>query len=90
MGRHCTDCVFGTFALSEKTGKYQGACSRGYTLTDPKVTRSPDNRLADDPSSLVPTVDPLGKDYLRTSNVCEHFTSPNAVIDASSERIVPR
>ena len=50
MGRHCTDCVFGTFALSEKTGKYQGACSRGYTLTDPKVTRSPDNRLADDTS----------------------------------------
>ena len=46
MGRHCTDCVFGTFTLSEKTGKYQGACSRGYTLTDPKVTRSPDNRLA--------------------------------------------
>lgn len=90
MGRHCTDCVFGTFTLSEKTGKYQGACSRGYTLTDPKVTRSPDNRLADEPSSLVPTVDPLGKEYLRTSNVCERFTSPNAVINASSERIRPR
>ena len=90
MGRHCTDCVFGTFALSEKTGKYQGACSRGYTLTDPKVTRSPDNRLVDDPSSLVPTVDPLGKDDLRTSHGCAHWTRANAGVDASSERIVPR
>lgn len=87
MGHHCTDCVFGTFSLSEKTGKYQGACSRGYTLTDPKITAAPENRLADVPERLVPTVDPFGKEYLRTSNVCELFTSESAVLDASSERI---
>lgn len=87
MGRHCTDCVFGEFTLSDETGLYQGACSRGYTLTDPHVTRCPENRLAEDPSSLVPTVDPLGKEYLRTSNVCEWFTSATAVPDTSSERI---
>ena len=88
MGLHCTDCVFGSFTLSDTTGKYQGVCSRGYTLTDPKVRREPENRLTDDPSKLVPTVDPFGKEYLRTSNVCELFTSASAAPNTSSERIL--
>jgi hypothetical protein len=78
MAFHCTDCVFATFTPSEAGGTYQGACSRGYTLTDPHVSQSPQNHFAEDPEKLVPTVDPFGKEYLRTSNVCERFVSPKA------------
>lgn len=77
MGFHCTDCVFSEFTKSEKNGTYQGFCSRGYTLTDPHVRESPANHFADDPSRLVPTIDPFGKEYLRKSNICERFVSPN-------------
>ncbi len=82
MGFHCTDCVFSEFTLSEKTGAYQGSCSRGYTLTDPHVYESPADHFADDPVKLVPTVDPFGKEYLRKSNVCERFVSPKDLPNA--------
>ena len=81
MGFHCTDCVFATFAKNEKLDRWQGACSRGYTLTDPHVLESPENHFAEKPEQLVPTVDPLGEEYLRTSNVCKRFLRPQ---DASN------
>lgn len=82
MGLHCTDCVFGEFTFSEKVGAYQGACSRGYTLTDPHVHEAPADHFTSDPSTLVPAVDPFGHEYLRTSNVCEHFLRPQDLPNA--------
>ena len=76
MGFRCVDCVFGTFTQHEESGRYQGACSRGYTLANPHIRTSPENHFADDPAELVPTVDPFGKEYLRTSYVCEKFCRP--------------
>lgn len=73
MGFHCTDCIFASFARNKKSGKYRGACSRGFTLTDPHVHTSPDDHFSEDPRNLVPTVDPFGEEYLRTSNVCDRF-----------------
>lgn len=72
-GFRCTDCIYSSFSFNEKAQKYQGACSRGYTLADPHVSRRPDMFFAERPSQLVPVVDPLGKEYLRTKNVCERF-----------------
>lgn len=76
MGFHCVDCVFGTFSVHEESGLYQGACSRGYTLANPHVHTSPEDHFAADASELVPTVDPFGEEYLRTSAVCEQFRRP--------------
>ena len=76
MGFHCEDCVFGSFVLHESSGLYQGSCSRGYTLTNPHVHQSPEDHFAESPRDLVPTVDPFGEEYLRTSNVCERFCRP--------------
>lgn len=76
MGFHCVDCVFGTFTLHEESGMYQGSCSRGYTLANPHVHTSPEDHFAESPRDLVPTVDPFGEEYLRTSNVCERFCRP--------------
>ena len=42
-------------------------------LTDPHVHTSPDDHFSEDPRNLVPTVDPFGEEYLRTSNVCDRF-----------------
>lgn len=75
-GFHCTDCIYSSFAFSKKAQSYQGACSRGYTLTNPKVRTSPEDHFAPAPEQLVPTVDPFGKEYLRTSNVCGQFRRP--------------
>lgn len=82
MGLHCTDCVFAEFTLNQKTGAYQGSCSRGYTLTNPHESTSPANHFASDPALLVPTIDPFGKEYLRTSNVCERFIRPQDLPNA--------
>lgn len=76
MGLHCSDCAYATFTLHEESGLYQGACSRGYTLTNPHVRTSPEDHFAESPDGLVPTVDPFGAEYLRTSNVCERFLLP--------------
>ena len=76
MGFRCADCVFSSFTHHERSGLYQGACSRGYTLTDPHVHTSPEDHFAESPDGLVPTVDPFGHEYLRTSNVCERFLLP--------------
>ena len=84
MGFHCTDCVYGSFVFHKESGTYQGSCSRGYTLTDPHVHASPENHFAPSPQDLVPTVDPFGEEYLRTSNVCERFCRPQDV--AAHER----
>ena len=73
MGFHCTDCIFASFARNKKSGKFRGSCSRGFTLTDPHVHTSPDDHFSEDPRNLVPTVDPFGEEYLRTSNVCDRF-----------------
>jgi hypothetical protein len=32
--------------------------------------------FANNPDDLVPVVDPYGKEYLRRSNVCDHFLRP--------------
>ncbi len=82
MGLHCTDCVFAEFKKNETTGAYQGSCSRGYILTDPKNYESSANRFAEAPEGLVPTIDPFGKEYLRKSNVCERFVSPKDLPNA--------
>lgn len=73
MGFHCIDCVFSTFERNEKSGEYSGSCSRGFTLANPHVHESPQNHFSVDPRDLVPTVDPFGEEYLRTSNVCDRF-----------------
>lgn len=72
-GFRCTDCIFSSFSFNEKAHKYQGACSRGYTLADPHVRRKPDMFFADRTSALVPVVDPYGREYLRTKNICDQF-----------------
>lgn len=77
MGFHCSDCVFASFSVHEDSGLYQGACSRGYTLTNPHVRVSPECHFAEAPEGLVPTVDPFGEEYLRTSNVCDQFRRPH-------------
>ena len=83
MGFHCTDCIFASFARNKKSGKFRGSCSRGFTLTDPHVHTSPDDHFSEDPRNLVPTVDPFGEEYLRTSNVCERFIRPQDLPDAT-------
>lgn len=75
MGFHCSDCVFATITRHKDSGRYQGSCSRGYTLSDPRA-RGPESHFVDAPDKLVPTVTPLGTEYLRTSNVCESFLRP--------------
>lgn len=75
-GLHCSDCIFGKFSLNDEWGKYQGSCSRGYTLADPHVHRTPDMYFAEKPSDLVPVVDPFGREYLRTDNICKQFLRP--------------
>lgn len=88
MGFHCTDCAYASFSLNEHTGCYQGACSRGYTLCDPKVRMDPERRFAERPEQLVPVIDPFGGEYLRTSNVCERFLKKDAA--AAVADAVPR
>ena len=51
MGLHCSDCAYATFTLHEESGLYQGACSRGYTLTNPHVATTPENHFADPTSA---------------------------------------
>ena len=75
-GFHCTECIYGSFAINKETGMYQGSCSRGYTLAVPHVYKEPDMFFANNPDDLVPVVDPYGKQYLRRSNVCDHFLRP--------------
>ncbi len=77
MGLHCADCVYSSFSLNEEAGLYQGSCSRGYTLANPHVDGL-EGHFAERPEELVPTVDPFGNEYLRTSNVCERFSLPHA------------
>lgn len=79
MGFHCSECVYATMVRNEETGLFQAGCSRGYTLTNPHVHVSPDDHFAKAPEELVPTVDPFGELYLRTSNVCERFLRPQDV-----------
>lgn len=83
MGIHCCDCVHATMSINDETGQYQGACSRGYTLTNPHEHTAPACYFAPEPEGLVPTIDPFGKEYLRTSNVCGQFTRHEA--DAAAE-----
>lgn len=79
MGLHCSDCAFSSFSVQEGSGLYQGSCSRGYTLTNPHVTGTgADAHFAESPEGLVPTVDPFGVEYLRSSNVCERFQLPGS------------
>lgn len=57
---------------------YQGACSRGYTLTNPHAEeQGVERHFAEAPEGLVPTVDPFGDEYLRTSSICERFSLPH-------------
>ncbi|OFK23399.1 hypothetical protein [Olsenella sp. HMSC062G07] len=72
-GLRCADCVFAQFVVNEMNGMYQGICSRGYTLADPHVRTSPDCYFVEDPRLLVPVIDPFGKEFLRTKNICERF-----------------
>lgn len=82
MGFHCSDCVYATFTYLEEAEMYQGACSRGYTLTNAHLPHGLEAHFGHAPEDLVPTVDPFGKEYLRTSNVCERFLRPQDVPDA--------
>ena len=79
MGLHCSDCVFSSFSLHEGSGLYQGSCSRGYTLENPNAPlHDVEAHFAEKPADLVPTFDPFGEEYLRTSNVCERFQLPRS------------
>ena len=51
--------------------------------TNPHVHTSPENHFAAETRELVPTVDPFGEEYLRTSNVCERFLRPQDLPDAT-------
>ena len=75
-GLHCSDCIFGEFSFNEEWGKYQGQCSRGYVLGDPHEHRKPDMFFAERPNQLVPLIDPFGREYLRTDNICKQFLRP--------------
>ena len=75
-GLHCSDCIFSNFSYNEEWGRYQGSCSRGYTLADPHETRDPDMYFAKSPRDLVPLTDPWGREYLRTDNICKQFLRP--------------
>lgn len=90
MGFHCVDCAFSSFTLHEGAGLYQGACSRGYTLTNPHVHTSPEDHFAETPSELVPTIDPFGKEYLRTSSVCERFCRPHDIAEHERTHVFRR
>jgi len=70
---HCTDCIYGSFEQNPKTGRWRGTCERRYTLADPHVYPDPGGYFADDPTKLVPMVDPWGKEYLRTSDICNRY-----------------
>ncbi|MBP3884443.1 MAG: hypothetical protein J6D54_05845 [Olsenella sp.] len=86
-GLHCTDCVYGEFSYNEECGKYQGTCSRGYTLADPHVLEEPDMYFADSPEGLVPVIDPFGAEYLRTDNICQQFVRPTqGTVDEKAKR----
>lgn len=76
-GLHCSDCIFSTIEYNQEVGAYQGSCSRGYTLADPKVKEAPKKYFVEDPQQLVPTITPFGDEYLRTSNVCTEFRLPH-------------
>lgn len=75
-GLHCSDCIFSEFNQNEQTKRYAGSCSRGYTLENPHA-QGDDAHWADSPDQLVPTINPYGEEYLRTSNVCGEFRLPN-------------
>lgn len=78
MGLHCTDCVYSSFSANEGSGLFQGACSRGFTLADPRSGEGPGRRFAAQPRDLVPVCDSFGKEYLRKSCVCERFSPRDA------------
>lgn len=86
MGFHCSDCVYATFTYLEEAGMYQGSCSRGYTLTNAHLHGGLESHFGSAPKDLVPTVDPFGKEYLRTSNVCERFLRPQDAPETSERR----
>lgn len=75
-GLHCTDCIYSDFSRNHDSGRFQGHCSRGYTLANPHEHEMPEMLFADKPEELVPVIDPFGKIYLRTSNVCDRFSLP--------------
>ena len=86
MGLHCCDCIFGTFVLNEERQLYQGRCDRGYTLADPHLHTVPEMYFCERPEGLVPVIDPCGHEYLRTSNVCGGFVSPQDAADRERGR----
>jgi hypothetical protein len=71
---HCTDCVFGSFEQNAKTGRWRGSCKRGYTLANPHKFYGADRFFTDSPDELVPVRDPLGREYLRTKDICDKYT----------------
>lgn len=87
-GLHCVDCVFATISYDGKTGLCQGTCSRGYTLADPRVHTRPEMFFAAKPDALVPVIDPLGREYLRTKNVCESYVTPQDAIAILKKDVV--
>lgn len=86
MGFHCTDCVYATFTYLEDAGMYQGSCSRGFTLTNAHVHSGLESHFGKSPDDLVPTVDPFGAEYLRTSNVCDRFLRPHDALGDAFRR----
>lgn len=83
---HCTDCVFGSFEQNEKTGRWRGVCKRGYVLANPHDLRGPDLYFADTADELVPITDPLGKEYLRTKDICDKYVHLSDVDKAERGR----
>ena len=85
-GLHCCDCVFATLAKNEESGAYQCACGKGYTLANPHVHTDPERFFDEDPRKLVPMVDPFGKEFLRTENVCKSFRPRAAAVQGPKGR----
>ena len=50
----------------------------GRPTVAPMAVDGLEGHFAERPEELVPTVDPFGNEYLRTSNVCERFSLPHA------------
>ena len=84
---HCTDCEFAQFEQNAETGRWRGSCKRGYTLANPDPDATgPDHFFVEDRDLLVPVIDPRGREYLRTKDICDGYIHLSEVDRAKDGR----
>ena len=75
-GFHCTECIYGSFAINKETGMYQGSCS-GYTLKPcPRVQGARHVLLQITPDDLCPLCIRMGRNTSSQQCVCDYFCDP--------------